>query len=224
MDCFIENEPSFSTLRMNLKKNETCRAEPLAIMAMSGGIEQHTKSAGKGLFNTIKAAVGGEMISTVELNATNSTEEIILAPPLEGEIIEFNIKDTFLFVQYGTFLASDSEIQLQSEGSLRAMMSGTGLFLQRVEGRGKLFLTAYGSIIKKELSENEEYSVHNGHLLAFESSLQYTTENTSNAFFNNVKTEEDILCRFTGPGTLYMQTRNIFAFAGVLQRLVGKQH
>ena len=60
MEFVIDNRPSFATLTITMRGGEQFRAEAGAMVAMSPTIELEAKKSGKGLFGTVKAAVGGE--------------------------------------------------------------------------------------------------------------------------------------------------------------------
>ena len=62
MNFTIENGPVYASLRVDMQQGERFRAEPGAMLSMTPTIELETKSAGKGLLGTLKAAVGGESI------------------------------------------------------------------------------------------------------------------------------------------------------------------
>jgi len=53
--------------------------------------------------------------------------------------------------------------------------------------------------------------VDNGHLVAW--SCDYKIEKAGGGGgFNSMKTGEGLVCRFTGPGSVYCQTRNLEEF------------
>jgi uncharacterized protein (AIM24 family) len=59
--------------------------------------------------------------------------------------------------------------------------------------------------------ENERYNIDNGHLVAWNCS--YVLERiASGGIISGLSSGEGLVCKFTGPGTVYMQTRNPQAF------------
>lgn len=108
-------------------------------------------------------------------------------------------------------------------------MSGEGFFVAKVQGQGVLFVQSVGAIIKRDLAPGEEWIVDNGHLGKIETfhclckftdillistvawSATYTMERiktTGGGMFSASHTGEGAVCRFKGPGTIYIQTRN----------------
>lgn len=53
--------------------------------------------------------------------------------------------------------------------------------------------------------------------MAFESTIQYQLEKAASGFIKSFTSGEGVVARYLGPGELYIQTRNIEAFAGMLR-------
>ena len=66
-----------------------------------------------------------------------------------------------------------------------------------------------------QLREGERYIIDNGHLVAW--NCKYVMERiASGGIISNLSAGEGLVCRFTGPGTVFMQTRNPVAVAAYL--------
>lgn len=63
-----------------------------------------------------------------------------------------------------------------------------------------------------QLLEGEEYYIDNGHLVAW--NCKYKMERVaSGGIISGISSGEGLACRFAGPGTVYLQTRNVGSFA-----------
>ena len=220
MQFEIENRPVFTTLSVSLGAGETVRAEAGAMVSMSGNVALKAKSSGKGLFGTLKAAVGGESLFASEFTAEDGPGQLVLAPPTPGDILHFQMQGQNISAQGGAYLAGTADLELSTEGSLRAMVSGEGLFLQKISGSGDLFLSAYGAVFERDLADGETYVVDTGHMVAFESGVTYTINKASKGLFSTVASGEGLVCRFTGPGKVWIQSRNLSGFAALLSKLL----
>ena len=59
--------------------------------------------------------------------------------------------------------------------------------------------------------EGEKYIVDNGHLIAW--NCKYVMERVaSGGIISNAAAGEGLVCKFSGPGTVYIQTRNAVSF------------
>jgi hypothetical protein len=62
-----------------------------------------------------------------------------------------------------------------------------------------------------QLVENERYIVDNGHLVAW--NTKYVLERVaSGGIISGMASGEGLVCKFTGPGTVFLQTRNPVGF------------
>jgi len=58
-----------------------------------------------------------------------------------------------------------------------------------------------------QLAEGERYIVDNGHLVAW--NTKYVLERVaSGGIISGLSSGEGLVCKFTGPGTIFIQTRN----------------
>ena len=82
-----------------------------------------------------------------------------------------------------------------------------GRFLLKCEGAGSLFISSVGAIHLKELANGEQYTVDIGHMIAFDSSIQYSVERSA-GWKSTLSGEGGLVCKLVGPGRFYMQTRS----------------
>ncbi len=216
MNFTIEHQPVYSALRISMDQGERFRAEPGAMLSMSATIELNTTTSGKGLFGTLKAAVGGESVFSSIYEAKNGPGELVLAPSAPGDILRLDLNNETILAQSGAYLAGDVGLTLGMQGSLKALVSGEGLFLSKITGTGVVFLNSFGAIYQRTLSAGEPYVVDSGHMVAFTDGMQYSIKTASKGLFSSLASGEGLVCLFVGPGTVWIQTRNIRAFAGLL--------
>jgi uncharacterized protein (TIGR00266 family) len=190
------------------------------MLAMSPSISLVAKSSGKGLIGTLKAAVGGESIFGSLFTAESSEGELILAPSTIGDIIQMELRNQTILALGGAYLAGSPELTLSTKGSFRAMLSGEGLFLQEISGTGTVFLSSYGKIIERTLVSGESLVVDTGHIVAFENNISYQIRKASKGIFSSIASGEGLVCEYTGPGKIWIQTRNLPAFAHLLSRFM----
>lgn len=63
-----------------------------------------------------------------------------------------------------------------------------------------------------QLVEGEKYIIDNGHLVAW--NCKYVMERVaSGGIISGISSGEGLVCKFSGPGTVFMQTRNPKEFA-----------
>ena len=226
MDLDILHQPAFSMAVVKLNRGEAIRAESGAMVCMSPTIKIEAKLSGGGIFGAIKSAVGGESLFRTTFTAETGPGEICLAPGTIGDIIGVQMTGNKLFVQPGSYLAGALDLNISVQGSLRGMLSGEGLFLLTVQGSGLLVLSSFGAIHMIDLKPGEEYIVDTGHIVAFEETVHWQIEKAAGktqgvgGFLRGLATSamsgEGFVCRYRGPGQIFIQTRQLGGFASSL--------
>jgi len=216
-------QPSYSLAVVSLDQGEQIMTESGAMVSMSPTIKLEAKMSGGGFLGAVKSAVGGESIFRTTFTAEGGPGEITLAPSTVGDIMPVELRGTKFLVQPGSYLAGHAGLTINVQGSMRGMLSGEGLFLLTVEGSGLLLLSSFGAIHTKELAAGEEYLVDTGHIVAFEHTISYTIEKAAGktqgvggflkGMVQSAMSGEGFVCRYRGPGRVYLQTRQLASFA-----------
>lgn len=160
--------------------------------------------AGKIKFSMKKLLTGGEMSEST----FTGPGKVVLGPTLFGDIIPLTIDGSRRWViGKDAFLASTATVtkDAKAQGFSKAMFSGEDLFVYTLGGQGQAWLTSFGAVDRIELRPGEQHIVDNGHLVAW--SCDYRVERMGGSM-NALKSGEGLVCRFTGPGEIFIQTRN----------------
>ncbi len=202
---------SYALLKVDLSPGEEIKAEPGAMVAMSEGIKMEVKKSGGGLFKSLKAKLlGGETFFNTYFKAENQGGHLLLAPKSPGSIAQLRLDGTKGFIlEKGAFLAASPTINLdvKFQGFSKGLFNKEGFFLIKVEGQGNLFLNCFGGVEKIELEPGEKFIVDNGHLVAFSGDTDYKITKAG-GWVSSVFSGEGLVLEFTGPGEIYIQSRN----------------
>jgi uncharacterized protein (TIGR00266 family) len=213
----IEHGSSFALACVTLGPEQSIQAESGAMVGMSANVELISQMKG-GLFGALKRAVVGESMFVSTFVAHGGPGEVLLAPPAPGDVAMVTLQNQTLFIQGSSFLASSTTISIDTKfGGAKSFFSSEGLFLIAASGTGLLLLSSFGAIRKKTLRPGEQYVVDTGHIVAFDSTVSYTVEKAARGFFRSMTSGEGLVSRYTGPGDIYIQTRNLEAFASILK-------
>jgi len=204
MKYTISHNPTYAILNFVLSQGDSVKAEAGSMVYMDEAIEVKT-AFGSGFFSALaRKILGGE---SMFLNTYTAKEEVRLgiAPEFAGDVQELVLNNESLILQKGAYLCSDSGISIKTKfGGLKSLISREGVFLLEASGTGKLFISSYGAIYKKEVTE--EFILDTGHLVAFEPTLKYKVQKTG-GWKSTLLSGEGFTMRFSGSGTLWMQTR-----------------
>ncbi|WP_143315220.1 TIGR00266 family protein [Clostridium sp. HBUAS56017] len=193
-------------LKIYANRGECYTVEAGAMVSMSDTFEIKAKTGG--IQRTLGRMFSGESFFIQQFLAKNDGE-LLLAPQFLGDIEGIELDGTRSYrLGKSSFLASTDGIDVSTKsGGINGMLSGEGLIQMEASGVGTLFISSYGAIHKKELAYGENYIVDSNHLVLWDSTLRYNTELMS-GIFNSIAGKEGLVCRFVGPGTIWIQTRN----------------
>ncbi|AWZ48545.1 TIGR00266 family protein [Clostridiaceae bacterium 14S0207] len=194
------------TLKLICEEGDVVNVEAGAMVSMSNCFELKTKAGGIG-------KVFGRMLTGesafIQKFTSKGNGELLLAPSYMGDIKHISLDGSKSYrLGKGVFLASSDGIEILTKGAgAKGFLSGEGLFQMQASGEGELFLSAYGSIYEKHLEMGESYIVDSDHLVLWDSNLKYSVELAS-GFISSITGGEGLVCQFTGPGLVWIQTRN----------------
>jgi uncharacterized protein (TIGR00266 family) len=215
-------KPSYAMLVVTLNQNETITAEAGAMTYMSPNIEAHTRKREKSLLGTLGLSIiGGQSFWVNDYTATNGSGEVAFAAAPVGDIETIEIApDKGFIVQKSAYIASTENVNLDVkwEGFTRGLF-GQGLFMLKATGNGSLFINTFGAIDKHTLNSGQTLIVDNFHLVAFSDSCSYKVTK-----FGGLKETllggEGLVTQITGPGDVYVQTKNLNEFVEWLWTLL----
>ncbi|CDM31949.1 hypothetical protein CBS147339_1233 [Penicillium roqueforti] len=212
----ISHRDSNSVLTVQLAMGCPLNIRPGAMIGMSTTITLR----GTISFSWKKLLIGGSMT----MSHYTGPGELLLAPSMLGDIIALHVDEPKEWkIGRDALLGYTAGIghKHQSQGLSKGMFSGEGFFIYKITGSGILWMQSFGAIIRKDLDEGMSYFVDNGHLVAWD--CKYKMERVaSGGIVSGVTSGEGLACRFTGPGTVYLQTRNLNAFSAQMKLSAAK--
>lgn len=216
MNIDIKYNPSYALAIVSLGAGEQIKAEGGAMVSKSVHVSIETKKASSGgLLKSLKSALlGGTSFWMNTFTAQGSAGEVTLAPTLPGDIKRIDVAGT-VFVQSSSFLAGAPSLDIDTQfQGLKGFFSGESLFFLKITGTGPLLIASYGGI--EELNVSGSLLVDTGHIVAFQDSLTYKVEKLGGwkSFFLG---GEGLVCRFTGSGKVWVQSRNVSSLTAWLR-------
>ncbi len=207
-------------IEVELDSGETVIAEAGAMNYMEDGIvfearmgdgsQPNQDMFGKLLDIGKRALTGESLFLTHFTNQAAGKKRVAFAAPYPGKIIPLDLakldgrftcqKDAFLCAAFGTKLDITFTKRLGT-----GFFGGEGFILESLQGDGKAFLHAGGTIVEKHLS-GEILRVDTGCIVGFTDGIDYSIERAGNLksmFFGG---EGLFLATLRGIGTVYLQS------------------
>jgi uncharacterized protein (TIGR00266 family) len=231
MDIDVMYRPVNSIARVRLDTGEKVVAEPSAMIgmsttvSMSTGMRESSKSKGGGLLGKIagaaKSMLGGESFFTNTFTA-NSPGEVLLAPALSGDIIVEEVPQGGITMQSGAYMANSPGVDIDTKmGGASAFFGGEGLFVLEATATGpgqQVVIGAFGGI--EEMEVDGSIVIDNGHLVAWDSSLQLDLRKASSSWIGSFLSGEGKVFHINGKGRVWIQTRQPIEFGRAVAGLL----
>lgn len=210
-------------VEVELDPEESVLAEAGAMMYMDQKIKMDTifgdgsdEEQGKGFMGKLlgagKRVITGEgLFMTVFSNAGQGKAHVAFASPYPGSIIPVDLLDVNgkLVCQKDAFLCAAKGVSIGIEVQKKlgvGFFGGEGFIMQKLEGDGKVFIHAGGTVVKRDLEAGETIRLDTGCLVAMTGDVKYDL-----AFAGDIKSsflggEGLFLATLTGPGSIWMQS------------------
>jgi len=221
----IKYRPSYSLLEVQIPPEGRITAEAGAMTYMTSNIEVKTRTriSEGGIWKTIKVSLlGGETLFINDYIARGGVSKVGLVSAPLGDITRLEVsRDKGYIIQSSAYIASTSGVQLDTEwqGFTKGLF-GQNLFMIKTLGEGDVFINTFGAIDKHELKPGETLVVDNFHLAALSTTCDYKVR-----MFGGLKSTllggEGLVTDVTGPGEVYVQTKNPLEFVNWLWKYLG---
>lgn len=227
MNYQILYQDAFPVVKCDLAQGESIKAESDAMVAMSGTLDVNGSMGGNLLSGIARRVLAGESFFFQNIVASRGPGYVLLGHPIPGGIIDVDLDGSYnLRVQKDGFLAATQGIQVDTaiQNLAQGIFSREGFFVVNARGQGTVFLSSYGAIHAINLDPGEEAIVDNGHLVAWPDYMNYRIEKASNGWISSIMSGECLVCRFRGPGTVLIQTRNPASFTQWIKKMTGSNN
>lgn len=204
----IDGDPDYGFVTVQLPAEKTIKVEASAMATMDTNLNMKTKFKGG-----IGRMMTGESLFINEFTAEGGSGEIGIAPGAPGDLSHQYLDNQTIFLQNSAFVACSEDVIVETkwQGLTKGFFSGESLFLIRCSGVGDLWFNTYGAII--EIDVTEDYVVDTGNIVGFTEGLDYKITKVGgykSLFFSG----EGFVCRFSGQGKVWIQTRGVDALVG----------
>jgi len=218
----IKYKPSYSMLVVDLESSEKITAEAGSMTYMDPNLEVHTRKREKSLLGSIGLKLLGRQSFWVnDYIASRGSGEVAFVSAPVGDIETLEVKPHQGYViQKAAYIASTENVDLDVkwEGFTKGLF-GQGVFMIKAKGDGTLFINTFGAIDKHTLKAGQTLIVDNFHLVAFSDTCNYNVRK-----FGGLKETllggEGLVTQITGPGNVYIQTKNLREFVEWLSTLI----
>lgn len=210
-------------VEVELDPGETVIAEAGAMVYMEDGIRFETQMGdgsqpnqgfmGKLLSAGSRVLTGESLFMTHFTNQGYGKKRVAFSAPYPGTVIPIDLSNMGgqLIVQKDGFLcaALGTKISIQFNRKIGAgLVGGEGFILQKLEGDGRAFVHAGGTVIERQLN-NEVLRIDTGCIVAFESQIDFDVESSGSLKSMVFGGEGLFLATLRGTGRVWLQSMPI---------------
>lgn len=228
-------------IELVLRPGQSLTGEISALMYYEAGINikmrmgSSVQSHGDGFFNKLlglgKAAAKGHRLFVMSFtNSTQKELKIAFSMPYSGTVvpIELSTLGNRVICQESAFLCATSDLHMSSATSrdFGGSFLNAAISLQKIEGRGTLFLFCGGSVMQRDIKQGEAINVTTGTTLAFQPGVILKIKTIRNV---GITGQGHMLTELSGSGRVWLQSlpvkrlndniiNNIALFFGIKQK------
>jgi hypothetical protein len=208
MNCKIVGY-EFKHLKIELSPGEDFYGERGAFVYCDEGIDKQTEIIGTSISGVLLSKLSGESLLLVHYRNVSSSNRILVVAGSHANLLPLKLSgsDTLL-IRRGAYVASSSRMKIDVNLSLKRIIAGMSLMMQRITGDGTVFIDGIGIPIIKELQSFECIEVDENHVIA----LENIHENQISAGWNlsNIFRGEGLsTIKITGPGKVHLSPLSI---------------
>jgi uncharacterized protein (TIGR00266 family) len=210
-------------VEVELDPNETVIAEAGAMVYMEQSITFEVKMGdgsqpnqgmmGKLLQAGSRLITGESLFLTHFTNRGNGKSRVAFSAPYPGTIVPIDLstvgnnlvvqKDGFLCAAFGTKMTVTLNRKIGT-----GLFGGEGFIMEKLEGDGKAFIHAGGTVIERHLN-NETLRIDTGCVVAYEPSIDFSIETTGSLRSMVFGGEGIFLATMRGTGRVWLQSMPI---------------
>lgn len=208
MNCKIVGY-EFKHLEIELSPGEDFYGERGAFVYCDEGIDKQTEIIGTSISGVLLSKLSGESLLLVHYRNVSSSNRILVVAGSHANLLPLKLSGSeTLLIRRGAYVASSSRMKIDVNLSLKRIIAGMSLMMQRITGDGTVFIDGIGIPIIKELQSFECIEVDENHVIA----LENIHENQISAGWNlsNIFRGEGLsTIKITGPGKVHLSPLSI---------------
>jgi uncharacterized protein (TIGR00266 family) len=180
---------------------------------MGDGSEPNQNLMGKLLSAGTRVLTGESLFITHFTNHGGSKQRVAFAAPYPGKIVpvELGLLGGSLIVQKDGFLCAAKGTKISITLNRRigsGLVGGEGFILQKLQGDGRAFMHAGGTVIERQLN-NESLRIDTGCVVGYTPGIDFNIETSGNLRSMIFGGEGIFLATLSGTGTVWLQSMPI---------------
>lgn len=221
----IINQPSSASLIVYLKSGQSIIDRYGYMNYFDSSIKLNVKMI-KGITGAFKFISGGDAFENIYTGTTSQESKICLGPNIPGDIIPIIITpgESYTF-DSDNLLCYSSNIKFETTFRFKNILGGGDVMLKSASiingDKGIIWLYSHGSYQKLHVENGKSIKVETGFFIVANSKFRYNIAKLGNLKSMMFSGEGSMYMEFTGPGIVYIHSRNRKRELKELQKTLG---
>lgn len=222
MQYKIDKNKKSDVLKIALDNGEVFKSRAKSVSSYGGNINTETKTA-RSIWKALDSRENFPMTNII-CNSNNGVVNI--TPPYPGSIKSLSIENKKFNVQSLGFLAitDDYNVGLNTGKIYRNDVLGVIELDENSEENGNdeesiIFISGYEGISKIELEKDQQTTVREDYLLAFDDSIEYSKKSSSSMKGKALGAKDKPMIKLTGPGDVYQHVRSPIKNSNIFEKI-----
>ncbi len=193
------------TVTVVLEQGQSMWASKGAILSHDEGVRWQLKIPGA----AVSRMLSGEGLAMTSITADKTGTQVTLSANQTGKVAVWDLAWGPVTCTSGSFLGALGDVKIDVTVARRfgaALFGGAGFLLQKLSGRGLVFVHGSGDFVERDLQPDESVTVSTGNLAAFGSGVGYDIVGVGGCLKVLFGREGLFMTRMTGPGRVLMQS------------------
>jgi len=225
----FNNKSSNKKITYNMEESIYAEGGTMNYMTNDVTLVSSAKNGWIGSF--LRSVSGSAFFLSSIVNEGSKKGLVSLSPSIPGDIGCFYIPPgkTFIIVS-NSYIASTNNLKISSVAKLGGVITGYGIFYTSIESTdnnaGLVWISSFGKLTKYLLKPNEKIKVDNGIILAFDSTINFSTNLAGKGLLSSIFSDEGLISLFENNTdsniTIYLQGRSIKSYNDYIANIASK--
>lgn len=217
----IENKKNSDILKIALDKDEKFKSRAKSVSSYGGDVQTKTETT-RSIWKALDSRENFPMTS-MKCKSNNGVVNIVSPYPSRIKAldpdVEFNVQSLGFLATCNSYDVSLNTSKIYRNDVLGVITLDKNRDNKDNDGDDVFFISGYEGISKIELSKNQQTTIREDYLLAFDGSVTYSKKSSSGLKSKALGAKDKPMIKLTGPGNVYQHVRSPIKNSNIFDKI-----